>query len=101
MDLIDVGLFGSYVLILVCAIAAIGIPLVQAAGDPKSLVKSAVGVGTLLVVFLIGYLLADGNAKGATESTSKLVGAGIISMYVLFFGAIIGIVITEVTKMIK
>lgn len=101
MDIVDVGLFASYILIALCAIAAIAIPLVQSFGDPQSLVKSGIGVGVLLVVFLIGYGIADSNSAGATETTAKLVGAGIISMYVLFFGAIIGIVITEVTKIIK
>jgi len=101
MDIVDVGLFASYILIALCAIAAIIIPLVQSFGDPQTLIKSGVGVGVLLVVFLIGYILADGTSSGATETTSKLVGAGIISMYVLFFGAIFGIILTEVTKIIK
>ncbi|MEQ8550336.1 MAG: hypothetical protein RIC03_20640 [Cyclobacteriaceae bacterium] len=101
MDIVDVGLFASYILIALCAIAAIVIPLVQSFGDPQSLIKSGVGVGVLLVVFLVGYIVADGTSAGATETTSKLVGAGIISMYILFFGAIVGIILTEVTKIIK
>ncbi len=103
MDIIDVGLFLSYILILVCALAAVLIPLAQSFGDPKSLVKSGLGVGALVVVFLISYLVAGSETNGAdiTEGTSKLVGAGIISMYIFFFLALGGIVYTEISKFLK
>lgn len=103
MDIIDVGLYAGYVLIVLCAIAAVVIPLIQSFGDPQSLVKSAIGLGVLVVVFLISYALAGSDTMGTTtsESTSKLVGAGLISMYILFIGALVGIVFTEVSKMIK
>ncbi len=101
MDIIDVGLFLSYVLIVLSALAAILIPLAQSFGDPQSLVKSGIGLGILVVVFLIGYIAADSSSAGTTEATSKLVGAGIISMYIFFFLAVIGIVYTEISKLIK
>ncbi len=101
MDIIDIGIFASYALIVLCAIAAIGMPLVQSFGDPKSLVKSGIGVGILVVVFVIGYVIADGNAEGTTYATSKYVGAGIITTYVCFFAAILGILFTEISKIIR
>lgn len=101
MDIIDIGLYASYVLIILCAVAAVVIPLVQSFGDPKSLIKSAIGLVALVVVFFISYALADSDAPGATATTAKLVGAGIITMYILFIGALVGIVYTEVSKMIK
>lgn len=101
MSLIDAGLFVSYALIALCALAAILIPLIQSFDDPQKLVKSGVGLGILIVVFVISYAVASPEAAGATETTSKLVGAGIISTYVFFFGAIIGIIFTEISKMIK
>ena len=101
MDIIDVGLYASYILIVLCALAAVVIPLIQSFGDPQSLVKSGIGLAVLAVVFLIGYALADGNSAGATETTSKVVGAGIIAMYIFFFMALFGIVYTEISKMIK
>lgn len=101
MDIIDVGLFASYGLIVLCALAAIVIPLLQSIGDPQSLIKSGIGLGVLVVVFILGYALADPDSSGTTEGTSKLVGAGIISMYMFFFIALIGIVYTEISKLIK
>ena len=98
MDLIDIGLIGSYILIGLCTLSAIIIPLVQAFGDPKSLVKSGLGVAVMVVVFFGSYLMGDGSTGGIDETTSKLVDGGIITTYVFFFAAIWGIVYTEVSK---
>ena len=98
MDFIDIGLIGSYALIGLCTLAAVLIPLYQSFGDPKTLLKSGIGIGVMLIVFLFGYFLADGSSVGVDESTSKIVGAGIITTYVFFFLAIIGIIYTELSK---
>lgn len=99
--MVDIGLFIGYILIVLCALAAIIMPLVQSFGDPKSLVKSGIGLGVVAVVFLVGFALSDGSAEGATESTSKLVGAGIISMYIFILIAVAGILFTEISKIFK
>jgi len=99
--MVDIGLIVAYVLIVLCALSAILIPLVQSFSDPKSLVKSGIGLGAVLVVFLVGYTLAGSDSTGTTESTSKLVGAGIISMYIFVHIAIVGIFFTEISKLFK
>ncbi|WP_420315664.1 hypothetical protein [Ekhidna sp.] len=97
--MVDVGLFISYILIGVCVLAAVGMPLVKAFGDPDSLKKMGIGVGALLVVFLVSFFTASGNAMGeATETTTKMVGAGLTTFYILAIGAILGIVYTEIKK---
>ena len=103
MDIIDVVLYASYLLIVLCAIAAIVIPLAQSFGDPQSLVKSGIGLGVILVVFLVSYGIADSSTSSidVTEGTAKLSGAGLIAMYIFFFIALIGIVYTEIAKLIK
>jgi hypothetical protein len=100
MDFIDIGLFASYALIGFCALFAIGIPLVQSFGDPKSLLKSGLGVLGIVVIFLVSYGLAD-DTGDTTAATAKLVGAGLITTYFCFFAAIIGIVYTEISKIIS
>lgn len=101
MSIIDAGLFISYALIVLCALAAVIIPLIQSIDDPKTLAKSGIGLAILVVVFFISYAFSSPDAAGATERTSKLAGAGIISTYIFFFAAIIGIVYTEISKIIK
>ena len=84
--MIDAGLIISYVLIGLCALAAIGLPLLQAAGNPKALKKIGVSVGVLAVIFIICYLMAGDDTMGAKDVTpgaAKRVGAGIIMFYVL------------------
>ncbi len=98
---IDIGIYAAYLLIILCAASSIIMPLVQSFGDPKSLVKAGLGVAALVVVFVIGYVIADPNAEGTTASTSKFVGAGIITTYVAFAGAIVGILYTEIAKILK
>jgi cation transporter-like permease len=77
-------------------------PLAKAMGDPQSLKKMVMGVGVLVVVFVIGYLVADNTVyEKASAGTSRMVGAGLITMYILAFLAIGGILFTEVQKMFK
>lgn len=100
--MIDVGLFLSYILIGVCALAAIGMPLVKAFGDPQSLKKMAMGIGAVVVVFVVAYLIADGTEyENASSSASKMVGAGLYTMYILAILAIGGIVFTEIQKAVE
>ncbi len=98
---VNIGLFLAYILIAVCIVTAVGMPLIKAFGDPQSLKKIGLGVGALVVVFLVSYLLSTGEAMGDKSATTvKLVGASLTTFYILAFGAILGIVITEIKKAI-
>ena len=100
--MVDIGLFLAYVLTGLCIIIAIFMPLIKAFGDPKSLKKMGMGIGALLLAFFIAYLTSSGEAEGGySERTVKLVGAGIITFYILAIAAILGIVYTEIRKAFK
>ena len=100
--MVDVGLILAYVLIGVCILTAVGMPLMKALGDPESLKKIGIGVGGLLVVFLVAFFTSSGEADWRqllrTATTVKLVGAGLTTFYILAIGAIAGIVYTEIKK---
>ncbi|MDO1445230.1 hypothetical protein Q0590_03155 [Rhodocytophaga aerolata] len=104
---IDIALYISYILIFLCAIAAVVLPLIQSAGDPKALLKSGLGAVAILVVFGIAYVLSGNEVIpmytqfGIGESGSKLIGGGLITVYLLFFIALAAIIYTEVTSLIK
>ena len=96
---VNIGLFLAYILIGVCILAAVLMPLAKAFGDPQSLKKMGLGIGGLVVVFLVSYLLSGGEATDdVSASTVKLVGASLTTFYILAALAILGIVYTEIKK---
>jgi NADH:ubiquinone oxidoreductase subunit 6 (subunit J) len=105
--MVDIGLYISYILIFICAAAAIVLPLIKSAGDPKSLIKSGLGLVAILVVFGIAYALSSNEVTeqyrqfDVNAGESKLIGGGIITVYLLFFIALAAIVYTEVTSLVK
>jgi NADH:ubiquinone oxidoreductase subunit 6 (subunit J) len=106
-SMVDIGLYISYILIFICAAAAIVLPLIKSAGDPKSLIKSGLGLVAILVVFGIAYALSSNEVTeqyrqfDVNAGESKLIGGGIITVYLLFFIALAAIVYTEVTSLVK
>ncbi len=109
MDTIDIFLYVSYALVVVGIILAIGLPLFKSLDNPKSLVKTVGGVAALAVIFFITYSIADGEVIpkfaaepfNITETSSKLVGGILLTTYILFAIALLGIVVTEINKAIK
>ena len=108
MDFVEIGLKFTYVLLAVAAIAAVVMPLYQAfTSDPKSLLKSAMGFGFVIIVYGIGYAISGSEVTstytefGVDESLSKSVGGLLITVYILMIIALGGIVLTEVSKVAK
>ena len=108
MDIVHIGLIFTYILLTVGVLAAIIMPLFQAiTTDPKSLLKSAMGLGVIVVIYFIGYASAgdEVTAKysefGVDASISKMVGGILNTMYILMFGALAGILFTEVHKVTR
>lgn len=107
MELIDIGLYVAYGLLIIAALAAIALPLISSFSQPKVLIKTGIGVITIVVLFLISYAIADSGVTakyttfGVGEGISKFVGGALITMYILFIVAFVGIIITELNKAIK
>lgn len=107
MDSIDIGIYLTYAFFVISVAAAILLPLVHAIKHPQGLVKSLIGVGGLVVLFVIAYSLsgAEVSAKAASlgvgESGSKMIGAGLTLFYFVFVIAAIGIVFSEINKALK
>ncbi len=74
--------------------------------NPKGIKSSLMGLGGAAVLFGISYLLSDNEvlkiySSGTTPSDSKLIGMGLIAMYLLFFGSIGTVVYAAISKMFK
>jgi hypothetical protein len=105
--MLDIGLYVLYGLLAVAVATAIIFPLVNSLQNPKSLIRSVVGIGIILVLFGIAYALSDDTlsrnavAAGLTESSVKLVGAGLIMFYIVLVGAILALIYSEISKALK
>lgn len=105
--IVDIGLYVTYVLVLLAAAATIVFPIIQAIDNPSGLLKSGIGILAILVVFGAAYLISGSEVTAVyekydiTPATSKLVGGGLISLYLLGLIAFGSIVYSEVSKMLK
>ena len=65
MDFVDIVLYFGYFMVLIAAVLAIGFPLYIASKNPKSLITSGIGLGSILVLFFIAWLIS-GNEVNAS-----------------------------------
>lgn len=102
--IVNYGIPAAFILLILAVAAAIILPLIKSFSDPRTLLKSAIGIAALAVIFLIGWSLAPSEASlqyGVTEGTSKVIGGALTTMYILFGIAIIGIVFSEINKIVQ
>jgi len=109
MDIYDILLYGSYVLVAIGIVASILMPLIKSLDDPKSLLKTSAGIAVIVVLFFIAYSISSNEVLpkfeaepfSLTPQMSQLVGGMLITTYVLTIVALLGIVLTELNKAIK
>jgi hypothetical protein len=105
--MLDAGLYFSYFLFFVALGVSIILPMLSISQNPKSLIKSGMGVGALLLVFVIAYVLSGSEVTlkytlaGVGEGSSKLIGAGLIMFYITILAAIVGLIYSGVNKALK
>ena len=104
---IDISLYVAYALLVISILAVIVLPLINAFGNPKSLLKGLLGIGGIAILFAIAYAFSNGTVTpdlakaGYGEMTSKVVSAGLISLYILLIGSFIGIFVSEIINIFK
>ncbi|WP_339705886.1 hypothetical protein [Algoriphagus aquimarinus] len=109
MDTYDILLYGSYLLVAIGIVVAVLMPLINSLDNPKSLLKSAIGIVGIVVLFFIAYSISsnevlpkfEASPFNLTPAGSQLVGGMLITTYILAILALGSIVLTEVTKAIK
>lgn len=105
--MLDFGLYTLYILMAVAIISAVVFPIINGVKSPKSLKGTLIGIGGLLVIFVISYAVSSGDvsaknlAKGIDETDMKLIGAGLLMFYITLVLAIIGLIYSEIAKAIK
>ncbi|MCZ8356108.1 MAG: hypothetical protein O9340_15315 [Cyclobacteriaceae bacterium] len=105
--MIDFGLYTAYLFFFAALLGAVGFAIFNASKSPGTFKKSLIGVGALVGLFIISYLLTgsavspEQAAKGITESSSKLIGAGLTMLYLSMAIAFVGIIYSEISKALK
>lgn len=105
---LDGALWITYILVVLCAAAAVVYGLVNVIRNPKGNMGSVLGVVGMVVVFLIAYYgIADGSvtdkqaAEGVTSSISLMTGAGLMVLYVVTIITLVTVVWAEVSRIFK
>ena len=107
LDIVDIILYFGYGMVIVAAVLAVGFPLYIASKNPKSLVGTGVGLGSILVLFLVAWLLSSSEVYssysefGVDASLSKFIGGMLNLVYILSGLAVVCIIYSEVSKGLK
>lgn len=104
----DIIAYLTYAFLAISAVIAIIAPIVIIAKNPKNAIGVLVGIVILVGLFFLAYVLASGaidtdvmQRKEIAESTSKLVGTGIILTYILAGLALVTMAVSGLTRMFK
>lgn len=104
---IDIMFIITYVLLGVSVLGAIVFPIVNMVGDFKKAKGSLIGIAIVGVLFIISYALSGNEVLesyekfGVTATSSRIIGASLIMMYIMSIGAIVMAVLGEVYKAFK
>ena len=107
MDTFDIFLYLGYTLVIFAAVAAIILPLINALGNPQSLLKSGAGLLMVVVLYFVAYAFSGSEVTqeyskfDVGPELSKIVGGTLIMAYLLLGFAVVGIVFTEFNKIFK
>lgn len=104
--MIDTGIYLTYALIGICVVGILGFSIVNIAKNPGGAKSAVFGIVGLILIFILTYVTSDGTdattvyaEEGITEATSKRVGMGLGTFYVLTAVAILSIIYVEVSRL--
>ncbi len=101
---INIGLFLTYILLAIAFLSLIGFPLLYTLQNFKNAKKGLIGALVAVVLLFIIYAISPADQSvfyenaGISPSQSKMIGAGLLTTYMLFAGAIVYLVFAEVKK---
>ena len=107
--LMNAGLILTYIMIGTATLAAVIYPLLFLAKNPSKGKTALIGVSGLLLIAIVSYIIASGDLMtfpgsekfGMTVASTKRVGMGLITFYILSIGAILAVLYAEFGKLFK
>ena len=106
-SLINIGIILTYLMVGVAALTAIGFGIKKMIANTENTKKTLYTIVGLIVVVVFSYLIASNEVLRSfekyelTESTSKQVGMGLITFYILMFVAIGAVLYAELSKVLS
>lgn len=104
MDIISLGLYITYSLIGFGVLMTLGFGIKKIFDSTNNLKKMGYTLGGLVLIIVLSYSLASDEilnsyeAYDITSSTSKRVGIGLYTFYLLSASAILAIIYSELSK---
>ncbi len=104
--IVTYGIYLAYFALVVATLAAIIFPLIQMFQDLKNAKTAFIGIGAVLVVFFLCYLLADEKSLTigdvvASAGQMKMVEASLYSFYILLATSILAILYSTISRYFK
>jgi len=105
--MIDLGFYIFYALLIIAIVLTVAFPIIHTLREPSTILRTAIGVGVVVVLFVVSYALSDSEvnlkaaALGVTPTSSRLIGAGLIMFYVTLVGSVLALIYSEVSKALK
>ena len=102
--MIDFGLWIGYILLLAGAGGMLVFSTRNMLRSPKNAKSTLMGVGGILVLFLLSWLISSSSmtpkmvTPETAESSSKMIGAGFIMLYIMGLVSLGAIFYTEIKK---
>lgn len=107
---VDIGLYVTYALIGICVLGILIFAVGRIVSHPSAAKSALIGIGGLVVLWVLAYLFSTGDdaaeggmyaGMGITEGTSHMVGAGLVTFYLLLGIVILTILFNELTRLFK
>lgn len=107
-SLINIGLYLAYFALFIAVAALIIFPIVtMIKGSVKSTKGSLIGVAILVGVIILAYIISPADQglfytkMNISAGMSKLIGAGLLTTYIILAGLVIITIYTSVVKWFK
>ncbi len=106
--MIDVGIYLTYALIAICVLAVLIFAVARIVSHPEGAKSALIGIGGLVVLGIIAYFLSSGADANTTyadlevsEGTSRMVGSGLLILYIVMGLTVLSIIYVEITRLFK
>lgn len=105
--LTDTILQWTYAMIILAAVLSLVMPLINIVKNPKAMVRSLMGVGIIVVLILVCYLMADTTPVTTPSSTYDgradllVTDTGLYATYITFVAAIVAVIGGELLQVFK